>query len=209
MSYEIYHWFFIIGALLAGMMLVLSVILFFYFRIPRVIGDLSGSTAKKAIESIRQQNEQTGVKVHRSSRGNLERGKVTAAKMAVSGRIKQQTGTAGAMKTGKLHTQKLSLKAAQAAAETMPLDEPAAETTVLGQPAGETAVLNQPVAGMGPDRDEDKTMLLTQEHWAAVSAPAGASFAPPPASGPAPVQGESSFVIEYEMTLIHSDERIA
>ena len=49
MTYEIYHWIFIGGAILAGLMLALTVLLFFRYRIPRVIGDLTGSTARKAI----------------------------------------------------------------------------------------------------------------------------------------------------------------
>ena len=51
MTYDIYRYIFIGGAVLAGLMLVLSIVLFIVLKIPSVIGDLSGSTAKKAIEA--------------------------------------------------------------------------------------------------------------------------------------------------------------
>ena len=184
MSYEIYHWIFIGGAILAGLMLALTVLLFFYLQIPRVIGDLTGSTARKAIEDIRQQNTQTGVKVHKTSQVNRDRGKVTA-KITPGGRaVQQQTGGVSAMKTDKISTQKLSREAEQSMEETLLLDQPAAATTVLQEPAAETTVLT-------PRQDE--TTLLSNQSW---GAPA-----------PAPVGG--AFVIEYELTFIHSDELIA
>lgn len=56
MTYEIYRYIFIGAALLSGIMLAVSFVLFFVLRIPYVIGDLSGRTAKKAIADIRKQN---------------------------------------------------------------------------------------------------------------------------------------------------------
>ena len=173
MSYEIYHWIFIGAMIMAGLMLALTVFLFFYFQIPRVIGDLTGSNARKAIEDIRQQNTKTGVKVHKTSQVNRERGKVTAKMTAAGKVVEQHSGGVSAMKTGKISTQKLSQEAAQ----------PAAETTILDQPAAETTVLNPP---------RDETMLLTPQSWGA----------------PAPAPAPSGFMIEYELTFIHSDELI-
>ena len=163
MSYEIYHWIFIGAMIMAGLMLALTVFLFFYFQIPRVIGDLTGSNARKAIEDIRQQNTKTGVKVHKTSQVNRERGKVTAKMTAAGKVVEQHSGGVSAMKTGKISTQKLSQEAAQ----------PAAETTVLNPP-------------------RDETMLLTPQSWGA----------------PAPAPAPSGFMIEYELTFIHSDELI-
>lgn len=220
MNYEAYHWIFIGGAVLAGLMLVLTVLLFFLLQIPRVIGDLTGSTARKAIEDIRQQNAQTGVKVHKSSQVNRERGKVTA-KISPSGQVQQQqTGGAGGMKTGKLSTQKLSREAAettlldQPASETTVLDQPAAETTVLAQPGDETTLLTPqtwaapaPAAGTAAMMNDpgNETTLLSSQSWAAPAAAPAAPYAAPQA----PAYTGSPFVIEYELTLIHSDELIA
>lgn len=47
------------------------------FKIPIVIGDLSGRTAKKSIERMRLNNEKTGNKSYKTSKSNLERGKLT------------------------------------------------------------------------------------------------------------------------------------
>ena len=55
MTYEMYRMIFQIAGGLSIGLLVVSVILFFVLKIPRVIGDLSGRTARKAIEDIRKQ----------------------------------------------------------------------------------------------------------------------------------------------------------
>ena len=186
MTYEIYHWIFIGGAILAGLMLVLTVLLFFLDQIPRVIGDLTGSTARKAIENIRQQNTKTGDKVYKSSSVNRERGKVTA-KISSTGKLTgQNTGGTGAMRTDKLNTQKLAEQAALSSSETVLLEDPAQETTVLAVPAQETTVL---------DSFAETTVLCQPTNGT-------------PDSSAAPAFG-SPFVIEYELTLFHSDERIA
>ena len=55
MTYEIYRYIFL-GALIAsGVCLAITVMLFFTMKIPKVISDLSGRTARKAIENIRLQ----------------------------------------------------------------------------------------------------------------------------------------------------------
>lgn len=136
MSYEIYRYIFYGGAILAGVMLVATVILFFLYKIPTVIGDLTGANARKAIENIRNQNESSGDKLYKTSQVNRERGKLTD-KISPSGSLlKDPSGQfAGAMATEKISTQKLPPE------ETTVLDV-ANETTVLGNTgAGETTVL--------------------------------------------------------------------
>lgn len=133
MSYEMYRYIFF-GALIAcGVFFVIAVILFFTLKIPKVISDLTGRTARKAIESIRMQNEQSGDKTYQSSAVNLERGKLTD-KISQSGRLMPRDATP--FGTGVI-TEKIS---------TMELEQPAGETDVLDQPVGETDVL-APVAG--------------------------------------------------------------
>lgn len=67
----------LISYIVAGVCLVLAVFLWFFFKIPSVIGDLSGRTAKKSIEKMRQANTKSGSKSYRSSATNVSRGKIT------------------------------------------------------------------------------------------------------------------------------------
>lgn len=137
MSYEIYRYIFYGGAILAGVMLVATVILFFVYKIPTVIGDLTGANARKAIENIRNQNESSGDKLYKTSQVNRERGKLTD-KISPSGSLmKDPSGHfAGAMATEKISTQELPPE------ETTVLDA-ANETTVLDTSGtGETTLLD-------------------------------------------------------------------
>lgn len=137
MSYEIYRYIFYGGAILAGVMLVVTVILFFVYKIPTVIGDLTGANARKAIENIRNQNESSGDKLYKTSQVNRERGKLTD-KISPSGSLmKDPSGHfAGAMATEKISTQELPPE------ETTVLDV-ANETTVLDTSGtGETTLLD-------------------------------------------------------------------
>lgn len=62
---------------LAAASAIAAVILFIYFRIPAVVGDLSGRAAKKSITRMRQGNEKSGEKSFRPSMVNKERGPIT------------------------------------------------------------------------------------------------------------------------------------
>lgn len=108
MTYEIYRYIFLGSAVLACIMLIVSILIFVLLKIPVVIGDLSGANARKAINKIRSQNENSGDKTYKSSLINKERGKLTD-KISASGKIvKNITGnTYGAMATDKLDTQEL------------------------------------------------------------------------------------------------------
>ncbi len=170
MTYEIYRYIFLGGAILAGIMFVVSVLVFIFLRIPTVIGDLTGANARKAIENIRNHNESTGDKTYRSSQVNRERGKLTD-KITPSGRLIKYPSLPlhGAMETEKISTQQLEHQ------------ETASETTVLtGDLTGssETTVLTQ------NNHANETTLLNTQTN-------------------------NNEFVIEYELTFIHTDEIIA
>lgn len=142
MSYEIYRYIFYGGAILAGVMLVATVILFFVYKIPTVIGDLTGANARKAIENIRNQNESSGDKLYKTSQVNRERGKLTD-KISPSGSLMREPSGVlggGAMATEKISTQELPPEAN----ETTVLDAVTDETTVLStESGGETTVLSQ------------------------------------------------------------------
>lgn len=53
----------IISYVLAGICAVLAIVFWFIFKIPHVIGDLSGRNARKSIELMRQNNEKAGKQV--------------------------------------------------------------------------------------------------------------------------------------------------
>lgn len=176
MTYEIYRYIFLGGAILAGIMLVISVLVFFLLKIPTVIGDLTGANARKAIENIRNHNESTGDKTYRSSQVNRERGKLTD-KISPSGRIVKNPSHSlhGAMGTEKIGTQQLHT------------EDGANETTVLtGELTGadETTVLTGELAG-GNETHANETTVLNAQTFS------------------------NAFVIEYEITYIHTDEVIA
>ena len=67
----------IISFAVAGVCLVLAVFFFVFFKIPTVIGDLSGRNARKSIARMRATNEKTGAKSYKESKTNVERGKLT------------------------------------------------------------------------------------------------------------------------------------
>lgn len=151
MSYEVYRYIFWGGAILAIIMLIVSIILFVVLKIPTVIGDLTGSNARKAIEDIRRQNSNSGQKTYRSSHVNRERGRVTDKISASGTLIKNPTHTLhGSMETEKIQTQKII--PTMVAPDTTVLNNERQfnnETTVLDvhQPfcSEETSVLNQNV----------------------------------------------------------------
>lgn len=180
MTYEIYRYIFFGGAALAVLMLLISVLLFFVYKIPHVVGDLTGANARKAIENIRNQNEISGDKLYKTSKVNRERGKLTD-KISPSGRlIRNPTDLlgGGAMATEKIGTQNLQ----PIADETTVLDAGANETTVLDAGGNETTVL-----GVGAN---ETTVLSAVE-------------------APAQPESMVTFEIEYDITYIHTDEVIA
>lgn len=188
MTYEVFRYIFYGGMFCTIAFLLVTVILFFSLKIPQVIGDLTGATARKAIEDIRNKNEATGEKAYKSSAVNKERGRLTD-KISQSGRLIPQEGrgsVGGAMATEKISTQKL------ASDETSVLST-GNETTLLYSPTdgNETTVLN---ASTGAN----ETTLLTPDMY--TQADMGATPQSQPTIG--------VFVIEQEITFIHTQEVI-
>ena len=149
MTYDVYMYIFYGGAILAAVMFIVSLVLFFVLKIPAVIGDLSGATAKKAIENIRNQNEESGEKAYKSSAVNKERGKLTD-KISPSGSLHHTPSDklGIGMKTEKISTQRLDIDdtsnettVLSSGNETTVLSS-ANETTVLSNDVGETTVLD-------------------------------------------------------------------
>lgn len=62
---------------ISGTCFILAIFFWFKFKIPSVVGDLSGKTARKSIAKMRESNEKSGKKSYQSSSVNVNRGKVT------------------------------------------------------------------------------------------------------------------------------------
>ncbi len=168
--------------IVAGVLFLVGIALFFLLDVPKLYGDVSGRTAKKAIEAIRQQNESTGNKAYKPSAVNAERGKLTD-KITQSGRLQSQTsGLPVSVGTEKLDTSTLMPQSN----ETTVLAEAANETTVLEQPVGETTVLTGTLSPAG-----ETTVLVNNE------TPSSDTVADP-----------AKFTVDVEMSFTGSSEII-
>ena len=121
MSYESYMAVCHACAAISSLFLVISIVLFFKLKILSVIGDLSGSTARKAINDIRERNALSGNKAYKPSAVNRERGKITD-RITQTGSVPNETDEIMRVNVG---TEKIS---ASCENETTVL---ASETTVL------------------------------------------------------------------------------
>lgn len=121
MSYESYMAVCYACAAISSLFLVISIVLFFKLKILSVIGDLSGSTARKAINDIRERNALSGNKAYKPSAVNRERGKITD-RITQTGSVPNETDEIMRVNVG---TEKIS---ASCENETTVL---ASETTVL------------------------------------------------------------------------------
>lgn len=140
MTVELMQTLSMVSFILAGVLFLVAAALFFLLDIRRVIGDVSGSTARKAIENIRQQNEETGNKAYKPSPVNMSRGRVTD-KISPSGRLAQQTDPIGvAVGTSELNSS--DVEYAFTASETTVLD--VAQNVAYQAATSETTVLTQP-----------------------------------------------------------------
>lgn len=181
MTYEIYRYILFGGAILSGIMLITAVVLFVVLHIPTVIGDLTGANAKKAIESIRNQNTSSGDKTYKSSPVNRERGKLTD-RISPSGEIIHDATSAigGAMATAKISTQEPALDF-----------QPTSETAILSS----DAISNDTTALSQRDYSYGETVMLNNEF----------------SNGSTEnifVKSGSVFEIEDEIIFIHTDEVI-
>ncbi len=197
MTYDLYRYIFIIAAVLCGVMLVVSVLIFILMNIPKVISDLSGATARKAIKNIRESNERSGDKGHKVSSFNESRGRLTD-KISPSGRIVPNNASPVrmGMETAKIQTQELSTQ--ELSNETTVLGA-ANETTVLGaanettvlDAANETTVLSQTNETTDLSANNETAILSGNDGMAEAYAPVGTVY------------------VEYEITYIHTNEIIS
>lgn len=128
-----------ISYIAAVILLLIAIALFFLLDIRKIIGDLTGITARKAIENIRRQNESTGEKNYKSSAVNIARGRLTD-KISPSGKLIKNTGGIGiSPQTEKFNTNEINSNKGN----TEILDAGMNETTILKAPVNETTVLKK------------------------------------------------------------------
>lgn len=211
MTYEIYNYIFIGAAIASGVLLTVSVVLFFVLNIPKVIGDLTGSNARKGIENIRKQNEATGDKSYKSSSVNLKRGRVTD-KISNSGRVEKPAS--GAFGVG-MGTAKIDGRGS--APKSAPVPAPAEGTMVLGDEnstmvlgdENSTMVLGDTestmVLGGAAPASEMQTTLLSTPTPAAASETTMLSAQLQAQTYAAPVAAQAVFEVEIEITYVHTN----
>ena len=141
----------IISFAIAGVLFVLSLFFWFFFRIPKVVSDLSGRSAKKAIAKRRKANARSGNKAYRSSATNVERGKLTETMQHGTNRSKPQTGKQQPVKK-----------------QPAPAEADMPETGLLGMNKAEPTAQAQETAMLVDDNatmplDEGMTMALDLE----------------------------------------------
>ena len=108
MSNELLQTISLISYIIAGIFFLIAIALFFLLDIKKVIGEVSGATERKAIESIRQQNEADNNKVYKSSTPNTERSRLTD-KISNSGKlILEHDNIESSLETEKFDTTKLN-----------------------------------------------------------------------------------------------------
>ena len=136
MTYEMYRNVFMICAAAGAVMAFVSVLLFVFLRIPSVIGDLTGITARRGIEQIRSGNTKKAKKKDSADKANRRRGRLTD-KISPSGRLQEQAGQGYGANTEEL-------QALGAVDETTLLSSGIVnETTLLGfDMVNETTLLN-------------------------------------------------------------------
>lgn len=194
LSYEQFNTIFIVGLVLAGFFLVLSAVLFFAFRIPQVLGYLTGSTAKKAIAEIESGTRTVTVK---SGKKNADKTKATekASNTAQMGRQKKASEFRG--------TTTASLKDVPSQKTTRP-SRSADQTALLGTPeqSEQTMLLNSDETVIADSQQDETTVADTgfTEQTTVLTEETSVLYSNP--------NDEQSFSVRVEITLFTSNEII-
>ena len=222
MTYEQYLLLFYICLALSVISFLVAVFLFFKLRIINVIGDLSGSNAKKAIENIRQQNESSGNKAFNPSPVNKSRGKITD-KITLSGKVQNTPSSSGiSVGTEKIkveinkteETTVLTQDLTENETTVLSNDSTDNETTVLANDSfgNETTVLGNASFGDEPTvpdyrSGDGETTVLGVDSASTGELPLAYDGATVMQSGESRTL-KSKIIIEEEITFVHSNEQI-
>lgn len=207
----------IVGFSLAALLLIIAVFMFIKMNIPAIIGDLTGKTAARQIEEIREMNRATGDKRHKPDAFNLERGALTEEAFEVSfdsnytleestSKLSEETTPLrenGSSQNRKVKTEILSDVIEAGSKTTDVLAETAATTDVLNSSDGETDILAQ--SGMVTDilveENNNGTQVLSDE----ISVSQGTVYQP---GTTMEVNSSDKFIVIKDVVVIHTEEMI-
>lgn len=137
----------------AGICLIVAITFFIRFKIPSVIGDLSGRNARKSIEQMRKFNEKSGSKSYKPSKSNVERGKLTETMQGLGAGEKENGNQNGSYsETSLLKENQINLSR-ESETELLYDDE----TTGLLQDENETVLLDD---GTGKRMEKDERIPI-------------------------------------------------
>jgi len=152
----------IVAFVIAGISLAIAVFLWFFFKIPTVIGDLSGKNAKKSIAKLRATNEKTGNKSYKPSATNQERGKLTETMAGLTSDINHKPKN-----NVKKRTSKINNKSNEAVTGVLSSNKVngslESETTGLLNESEETALLTETLKTPPPERVGGKVLNMLEE----------------------------------------------
>ena len=187
--------------ILAGVLFLVTVALFFILNIVKVFGYLTGINAKRGIEDIRIHNE-----VSESAKSSSKE-KVTS-KFSFSRKLQKDNSDGVVIETAKLSTSELVKEAMETTvldqSETTVLETSANETTVLDTSSSETTVLNTSVNETTVlNGSASETTVLSGSNYSPVNLNTQESTMDSVSN-----ETNQSFYIEYEIYFAESTEII-
>lgn len=187
--------------ILAGVLFLVTVALFFILNIVKVFGYLTGINAKRGIEDIKIHNE-----VPESTKSSSKE-KVTS-KFSFSRKLQKDSSDGVVIGTSKLSTSKLVKEAMETTvldqSETTVLETSANETTVLDTSSSETTVLNTSVNETTVlNGSTSETTVLSGSNYTPVNLNTQESTMDSVSN-----ETNQSFYIEYEIYFAESTEVI-
>lgn len=197
MNVELLQLLSLISYILAGVFFLVSVALFFLLGVPKLVGNLTGITERRAIESIRQQNKDI-------DKDNYLKNNRTDKITAPNNNAKKRSLYEFNMNTEKISTARLNFTSEETTVlntsqdETTVLSDNQNETTVLYN--GETAVLSDETTILAENPNETtvlyngQTTVLGNENC--------------PETVPQAETYSSEFVVECQLCFLGSDEII-
>ncbi|MBE6808054.1 MAG: hypothetical protein E7524_01150 [Ruminococcaceae bacterium] len=188
MSYDIYNYIFIGSLVLAIVMLAVTVLLYFVLNIKGAIGDVTGKTKRKAIEDIHNTSAAASTRLKKTTKKTYN-----PEDLSESARL-----AAESVETSKISVQDrfdhfeagqtTALDTEEASATTV-LSNENAGTTILNNTASETTVLS--------DNGSTDTTVLDNSIASETTV-----------LGVASNEADPDFVIEIDITYVHSNEVI-
>lgn len=191
MTYEMYHNVFMICSVSAGVMGLVTILLFFLLRIPAVIGELTGVTARKGIEEIRNSNVKSGHPKRdpkRKRRRQKEETDLLAYGMMQS--ENQQMGTAILAQNQQMGTAVLAQNQ-QMGTAILPQNQQMGTAVLAQDQQLGTAVLaqNQGIERLGGNQQMETALFQNQEYETSLL--------------------EAEFEILQDITIVHTEESVS